>query len=130
MKKRIFAFLLAYIIVFSLIPIASVRTSADTGSWDMSLPSLAERYEPYFLIGNIWTDAQRMSDSSTQRFYLNQYNTVTAENSMKPDTIVGTPNGHRTATPPGLSHWNFSTADNIVNWAEQNDLTMIGHTLV
>ncbi|MCL2559614.1 MAG: endo-1,4-beta-xylanase [Turicibacter sp.] len=89
--------------------------------FDLDLPSLADRFANYFLFGNIWSNPSIMGEPNTEAFFLNQFNAVTAENHHKPDHI---------APSPDPATWNFATADAIVDWAEANDLAMIGHTLV
>ena len=91
--------------------------------FDLDLPSLArECFDGHdFLFGNIWSNQTLMSVPNTEEFFLNQFNAVTAENHHKPDHIAPNPNP---------ATWDFTTADLIVDWAEDNDLAMIGHTLV
>jgi len=89
--------------------------------WDLSLPSLADSFARHFLFGNIWSTASRMNSFNTNDAFLHHFNAVTAENNHKVDAIAANPN-------PAL--WNFATADLIMDWAEENDLAMIGHTLV
>jgi len=89
--------------------------------WDTSIPSLADAFASHFLFGNIWSTASRMNSFNTSDGFLHHFNTVTAENNHKVDTIAANPNP---------DSWNFTTADYIVNWAEENDLAMVGHTLV
>lgn len=87
--------------------------------WDLTLPSLAEAFAEYFLMGNIWSTASRMNAFNTNEGFLHHFNSVTAENNHKVDTIAA-----------NRGTWTFRTADEIVGWAEENDLAMIGHTLV
>jgi len=89
--------------------------------FDLELPSLADRFADDFLFGNIWSNASIMGVQNTEDFFLNQFNAVTAENHHKPDHI---------APSPDPDTWNFATADMIVDWAEEHDLAMVGHTLV
>jgi endo-1,4-beta-xylanase len=90
-------------------------------TWDLSLPSLARTFEKHFLVGNIWSSTTIMNQAGTSDAFLHHFNAVTAENHHKPDHIA--PN----ANP---NTWNFTTADQIVDWATQNNLHMIGHTLI
>lgn len=90
--------------------------------WDMDLPSLRERFEDNFLFGNIWpSGAPTMAYTNTQDMFLHHYNAITAENAHKPDQI---------ATSPNPATWDFNLADEIVDWAEENEIAMVGHTLV
>jgi len=87
--------------------------------WDLGLPSLAESFSGHFRFGNIWSTASRMNAFNTEMGFLHHFNAVTAENNHKVDSIA-----------PQRGIWNFATADAIVDWAEDNELAMIGHTLV
>ena len=87
--------------------------------WDLSLVSLQDAFAEHFLLGNIWSSPARMTDSNTQDGFLHHFNAVTAENHHKVDAFARV-QGQRT----------FDTADYIVDWAEANELAMIGHTLV
>ena len=101
----------------------SISTGAFTEiyipEWNMALPSLAELYADYFLVGNIWSNNINMNMSNTEEFFRHQFNAVTAENHHKPSFI---------APSPGV--WNWDVQDEIVDWAEANGLAMIGHTLI
>ena len=92
--------------------------------WDMTLPSLAERFSNYFMLGNIWSTPTLMNDPETQAFFARQFNAVTAENHMKVDHIAPA----SPSTNP--ADWTFTTADAFVDWAEANNQAVIGHTLV
>lgn len=107
-----------------VVPISEVGSvDMSVPEFDLSLPSLARDCfdDAPFLFGNIWSTESNMSIPNTESFFLNQFNAVTAENHHKPDQIAPSPNP---------ATWNFTTADLIVDWAEENDLAMIGHTLV
>lgn len=105
-----------------VVPVSEVENIELTiPEFDLNLPSLAERFSNYFLFGNIWSTPTIMENPLTEAFFLNQFNAVTAENHHKPDHIAPNPNP---------ATWNFTTADEIVDWAQDNDLKMIGHTLV
>lgn len=87
--------------------------------WDLSAPSLAQSFAQHFLFGNIWSTASNLDSFNTHDGFLHHFNAVTAENNHKVDTIAR-----------NRGTWTFDTADFIVNWAEENNLAMIGHTLV
>ncbi|MCL2405027.1 MAG: endo-1,4-beta-xylanase, partial [Defluviitaleaceae bacterium] len=89
--------------------------------WDLAAASLAESFAGHFMFGNIWSTASRLGSFNTMDGFLHHFNAVTAENNHKVDTI---------AANPDPNNWTFTTADYIVAWAEENDLAMIGHTLV
>ena len=95
-------------------------------SWDLDLPSLAEIYTDYFLFGNILEPALIQNNpGGVLDMFIHQYNALTAENAMKPDAISG---GASQATRPDAL--NLSGAETMVAFAEENDLFMVGHTLI
>lgn len=78
------------------------------------VPMLKDVYADYFQIGfaassTFWLDEH----------LLGHYNTVTAENSMKWESIQPRPGVFR-----------FVGADQVVDYAEQNGMDVVGHTLV
>jgi len=102
----------------------STRGVADVfiPTWDLTLPSLAETFADYFMIGNIWSNPIQMNIGNTQEMFIHHFNSVTAENHHKPDSIAG--------SGPDPATWNFETQDLIVDFAEANNLAMVGHTLI
>ena len=91
----------------------------------MKQPSLAQVFEPYFLLGNIYSMPDIMNQQDTREMFLHHFNAVTAENGHKPDRIA--PSGY---SRPDASAFNFDTVDVIVDWALENKVTLIGHVLV
>lgn len=86
--------------------------------WDLTLPSIADTYKDFFMIGNV-INAGQTTDADTTAMYKHHYNTVTAENDMKPQYLS-----------PSKGVYNYTNADTIVNWAEENNIKVHGHTLV
>ncbi|GIE90766.1 endo-1,4-beta-xylanase [Actinoplanes regularis] len=62
--------------------------------------------------------ASRLGDSTYSSIAGREFNMITAENEMKPD-----------ATEPQRGQFNFSSGDQIYNWATQRGLKVRGHTL-
>ena len=62
--------------------------------------------------------ASRLSNSTYSTIAAREFNMITAENEMKPD-----------ATQPQRGQFNFSSGDQIYNWATQRGLKVRGHTL-
>jgi len=89
--------------------------------WDLTATSLFDAFSEFFLMGNIWSNASRMDAFNSNEGFLHHFNAVTAENNHKVDHLVS-------RTTPW--QWNWTTGDDIVDWAEANELAMIGHTLV
>jgi GH35 family endo-1,4-beta-xylanase len=95
--------------------------------WDLSLPSLKDAYSEYFQVGNIMEPAQTTNATLTA-MYDKQYNAVTAENSMKPENLLK--NISSASDLSDTSKYNFAGSDQIVQWAEDNNQSIHGHTLV
>jgi endo-1,4-beta-xylanase len=62
--------------------------------------------------------ASRLGDSTYTTIAGREFNMVTPENEMKPD-----------ATEPNRGQFNFSTGDQVYNWATQHGMKVRGHTL-
>ena len=60
----------------------------------------------------------RLGDSTYTTIAAREFNSVTAENEMKPD-----------ATEPSQGNFTFGSGDNIYNWATQRGMKVRGHTL-
>jgi len=86
--------------------------------WDLGLTSLKDTFSDYFMFGNVMNPKQT-TDTETTAMFLNQYNVVTPENCMKPDTLT-----------KAKDVYNFDDADTFVDWAQANGLAIHGHTLV
>ena len=86
--------------------------------WDPEIPSLAGAYGDYFQVGNI-LDPHNIRDRANALMFRGSFNTVTAENAMKPLYI---------SPEPGL--FNLGGAETLVNWAKEFDISVHGHTLV
>lgn len=99
------------------IEISQVGDLQPLPTWDLTLASLAETYQNNFMFGNVIEPSQL--DAKTTNMYKSYYNVVTPENAMKPISI---------STAKGV--YNYSGADSIIAWAEQNDIKVHGHTLV
>ncbi|MCL2386511.1 MAG: endo-1,4-beta-xylanase [Defluviitaleaceae bacterium] len=113
-----------YIDNIQIIEIA--RHEAIEPVWDLTLPSLAARYADYFIFGNILEPSLiNTNERNVIDMFLHHYAAVTAENAMKVDSVSG--GSQQTTRPVNL---NLGGARTIVNFAEQHDLYMVGHTLV
>jgi len=62
--------------------------------------------------------AGRLGDSAYTTIAAREFNMVTPENEMKPD-----------ATEPQRNQFNFSSGDQVYNWATQHGMKVRGHTL-
>ena len=81
-------------------------------------PGLKDAYKNYFKIGVAVTE-RNVADSLQSAIILKEFNSVTAENCMKPGEIH---------PAPGV--WNFEKADAIANFCRENGIRMRGHNLV
>jgi GH35 family endo-1,4-beta-xylanase len=99
------------------IVVSQVGDPQPIPKWDLTISSLANTYNNDFMFGNIIEPNQL--DTKTTNMYKAYYNVVTPENAMKPTNL---------STGKGI--YNFSGADSIINWAQQNGIKVHGHTLV
>ena len=106
--------MIPFIILLSLVVCGAVVLAAD------DVPSLYQEYEEFFPIGTAVAVSQwnRTLDSH-QHLIEKHFNSVTAENAMKPDALQ-----------PREGHFDFGTANELVDFAEENDMQVRGHTLV
>lgn len=87
---------------------------------NQTLSTLQEAYGEAFLVGSaVNEDIVTGDDKAAQDIVLQQFNTITAENVMKAGPIN-----------PEPDVYNFEPADAFVEFGEENDLFIIGHTLV
>ncbi|MBR6717996.1 MAG: endo-1,4-beta-xylanase [Oscillospiraceae bacterium] len=77
---------------------------------------------PYFRIG-AGINAYEITDEKTQEFVLKNFNTLTAENEMKPEAIIQEVNGTDVTV-------NLNGASNILKFAEENGIGVRGHCFV
>ncbi len=95
--------------------IASVVVMSACGPED---PGLKDAYKNYFKIG-VAVTPRNVTDSLQKAVILKEFNSITAENCMKPGEIH---------PQPGV--WNFAQADAIANFCRENGIKMRGHCLV
>ena len=100
------------------ITITQIGDVGQLPQWDLTLPSLKDTYEDYFLLGNIM-EPNNIKYEDTVEMYKHHYNLVSAENSMKPVSLS-----------PQKGKYNFAGADALVDWANDNGIGVHGHTLV
>ena len=89
-------------------------------AWPAAAQTLREAYDGAFRMGtavNPWIVTGR--DAATRDVVLRQFDTITAENSMKAESVNPEPGVYR-----------FDAADAVVAFGEENDLFIVGHTLV
>ncbi len=80
--------------------------------------TLQEAYKDYFTVG-VAVSQRSITDSATVQLIKQQFNSLTAENDMKPQV-----------THPEENRWNWRNADAIANFARENNIALRGHTLI
>lgn len=102
-------------------PRADAVTVNSDGTGSYSIPSAAktlkERYSDSFLVGSIY-DTRNLYGADKD-ILLKHFNVFTPENILKPDHLA-----------PYEGYYNWSDADRMMDFAEENGLEVIGHTLV
>ena len=96
--------------------VAALVIAAASTAFGDDVPSLKELFEDKFLVG---CAVSRSGLLLYDQLIRTHFNAVTAENSMKWESVHPRPDAYR-----------FIEADAIVEYAEKNDMVVIGHTLV
>jgi endo-1,4-beta-xylanase len=114
---KIVAILFLVFFVFNFSTCGSAQTPAPA-SQPQILP-LKTIYQDHFLIGNIITGKYMRGDFL--QLITKHFNTVTAENQMKPDHLAPRQRG---------GQYNWEPADNMLKLMTDNGIKVHGHTLV
>ncbi|MDR2532697.1 MAG: endo-1,4-beta-xylanase [Oscillospiraceae bacterium] len=110
--------------IFAVVTALSMNIGAGTASaeaeraWDLTLPSLKDTFADYFGVGNILEPVES-ANAETAAMFKHHYNFVTAENAMKPSNLSRGPGDFR-----------LFQSDQLVDWAVENGINVVGHTLV
>ncbi len=88
-----------------------MRQNIDDGK------SLKDAYKDYFTIG-VAVNQRNISDDAQIALIKKEFNSITAENDMKPGEIH-----------PKEGEWNFEKADKIADFCRQNGIKLRGHCL-
>ena len=78
--------------------------------------SLCDAYKDDFLLGTIYTDASR--SGADNELLMTHFNVITPENLMKPENMQ-----------PTRGKFNYADADTMMQFAKDNNLLVVGHTL-
>ena len=110
MKKTIFSIVLASL---------ALTASAQFGRNPDSQPDKGykDTYKDYFTVG-VAVNMRNINDPATVEIIKKNYNSVTAENDMKPISVH-----------PREGEWTWDNADAIANFCRQNGIKMRGHCL-
>jgi endo-1,4-beta-xylanase len=120
MKVRLLAFVL---IPFLGCVSTAKKTQTTNGTQNAQVintqTSLYKAYAAYFPIGTAVNPEVDLVSTQRKEFIAQQYNSITAENQMKPKQIH-----------PKEDKWNWEAADKIVAFAKDNKMKVRGHALV
>lgn len=98
--------------VWTLLLLVLALSPVEAGG---QVPSLKEAYADDFLVGFAARASFHLDDAINKR----HFNAVTAENAMKWESMQ-----------PAPGQFSFRAADDLVDYAEKNDMAVTGHTLV
>lgn len=115
-RKAVFALATGSAFIMAIIILGSCNGIGGKGKGIDSTLGLAEFYSDYFPIGVAVTG--RSLDGEQGEFIKKQFNSLTAENAMKPALIQ-----------PRKGEYNWTEADKIVDFAQANGMKVRGHTL-
>ena len=97
-----------------------IAAAAHHTLWAQDGPTLEDAYRDAFMIGAAVNEAIVSGDDAAARdIVIDHFNTITPENVMKAEVIN---------PEPGI--YDFGPADAVVDFAEQHDMFIVGHTLV
>ncbi|MFW5996302.1 MAG: endo-1,4-beta-xylanase [Halanaerobiaceae bacterium] len=89
----------------------------ETAGLQEGIPGVADVYEGTFPIG-VAVEPDQLEDE-TGKLVQKHFNSITAENVMKPETMQ-----------PEEGEFNFEPANELLNFARENEMQVHGHTLV
>lgn len=105
-----------------------VLKSAPVYDIEENIPSLKDIYADYFKIGGAVTVSE-LAPKTTQNLILKHYNSLTAGNELKPDSILdyNATVASGSNTDPQV---NLNNARSILSFCEKNNIPMRGHVFV
>jgi endo-1,4-beta-xylanase len=102
-------------VILAVIAFLLINATSDNKS-----KTLKEVYKDAFKMGCMVNDGiVRGRDSVSRNLILQQFNSITLENSLKAEVVN---------PRPGV--WNFNSADAFVKFGEDNHMFIVGHTLI
>lgn len=100
--------------------IAALLMNVASGAFAQEVKTLKEALKDKFLIGtSVNTRQAAGNDQAGVRLIQQHFNSIVAENCMKSEGIH-----------PEENRYDFTKADQFVEFGEQNNMTIIGHTLI
>ena len=137
---RVFIVLLASALLLPFSPITSADIREPGQTWAeywAGTPSLKEAWKDHFLIGNTYGPILAQGERGGQHnvrheMTIHNFNVLTPENHMKPAMLsTGTAGSDPVANGGnGTMRWNFNTANEMMEYAERNNMLIFGHVLV
>lgn len=119
MNQRLILLFMPFV-VLSTLANSSHTAGHTTDQTPSALESLKDSFNGKFRIGTaISTAMLQGKESDTERLARRHFDSMTAENAMKPDAIQ-----------PREGEFTFKDADRLVEIAEQSKAEVVGHTLV
>lgn len=97
---------------------ALIAATATVAHAQQPFDGLKDAYEGFFKMG-VAVNQRNIADSLQSALLVQNYNSITAENDMKPEP-----------TEPSEGNFRWDTADRIANFCRKNGLRMRGHCLV
>ncbi len=95
-----------------------------------TIPSLKDIYAGKFDFGSA-VPAGAMGDRKLKQLVLDQFNIITPENELKPDSVLDVPTSRKLAQQDETAAAvHFDAAKSLLNFARDNGLKMHGHVLV
>ena len=108
--------LLLPVLLLGLSAVASAQPFGAPAQQQM--PSLKDAYKDYFKVG-VAVNFRNVTVPEQQAIVLREFNSVTAENDMKPES-----------TEPQQGQFNWMRADSIADFCRRNGIKMRGHCLM
>ncbi len=138
-NRRFFSVILIASLVFNTMGVFS-----NTSTVKSAMSTLLDTYGKTFGYMGVCVNSWQLRDSSTLNHIKSQYNSITLENEMKPDYLLGwssdnisvseakslgyyIPDSYKENIVPRI---NFNTVDEVMKICYENGLKMRGHTLV
>lgn len=107
-------------ILFLLILFVSANTCRDNPQTETATPSLKTAFDDAFMMGTALNRGQITGqDRAGIEIVKRHYNTITPENILKWENVHPEPN-----------QYDFDAADQYVRFGEENDMFIVGHTLI
>ncbi len=114
LKNAMFGLITSATVLFLVFTGCNSKTDPE----DMKVKGLKDYYADNFLFG-VALFPEQFDDSLSATLITTEFNSLTAENDMKWALLH-----------PTLDNYNFERADRIVDFAVNNNMELIGHTLV